>query len=101
MEAIRFGDRDELLAKAKEHKYVYGEKGLGGAHLFYVSSISPITDLGLPSSPSVPASVYLWKEPVRYLGWLGFLGAIAASGYQYIVWRRRQLEGGKDERKEK
>lgn len=103
MEAIRFGDRDELLneAKAKKYKYVYGEKGLGGAHLFYVSNIIPIPDLGLPSSPSVPASVYLWKGPVRYLGWLGFLGALAASGYQYIAWRRKQLEGGKDERKEK
>lgn len=101
MEAIKFGDRDEMLKLAKTKKYVYGEKGLGGAHLFYASNMIAIPDLGLPSRPSFPVLTMLWKQPVRYLGWIGFLGALAASGYQYISWRRRQLEGGgKDERKE-
>lgn len=99
MDAIRFGDRDELLKEAKKYQYIYGEQGLGGAHLFYVSNLSPIHELGLPSTPAIPSSVTLWKGPVRYLGWLGFLGTLAATGYQYISWRRRQFEGGKDERK--
>lgn len=47
-EALKFGDRDELLKEAKaKKKYIYGEVEVGGASLIYASG-EPLTKIGLP-----------------------------------------------------
>jgi len=47
-EALKFGDRDELLKEAKaKKKYVYGEAEAGGTSLIYASN-EPLTKIGLP-----------------------------------------------------
>jgi formate dehydrogenase iron-sulfur subunit len=51
-EALKFGDRDELLREAREWaKYVYGETEAGGTSLIYASK-EPIIKLGLPEKPA-------------------------------------------------
>jgi Fe-S-cluster-containing dehydrogenase component len=53
-DAIIFGDRKDLLSKAKETgKHIYGEAEAGGTSVIYISSI-PLDQLGFPK---VQASV--------------------------------------------
>jgi formate dehydrogenase iron-sulfur subunit len=48
VEALKFGDREELLKEAKARKkYIYGEVEVGGTSLIYASN-EPLTKIGLP-----------------------------------------------------
>jgi len=48
IDALKFGDRDELIKEAKDKKkYVYGEVESGGTSVIYVSN-EPLTKIGLP-----------------------------------------------------
>lgn len=97
--ALTFGERDELLRKAKnviagDARYVnaiYGEKEGGGTRWLYISDV-PFEELGLPmniSSRSVPSMVHdysKWKPGV-------FAGAAAVlGGLGFYTWRRLKVE---------
>lgn len=97
--ALTFGERDELLRKAKnaiagDARYVnaiYGEKEGGGTRWLYISDV-PFEELGLPmniSSRSVPLMVHdysKWKPGV-------FAGAAAVlGGLGFYTWRRLKVE---------
>ena len=57
-----------LIAAAKASgKNVYGEHALGGLGVVYALRESPET-YGLPSSPTIPASIFLWKDIIKPLG---------------------------------
>ena len=47
---------------------------------------------GLPADPSIPTSIFLWKDVVRPLGILGFWGSVAAVVVHYVTFGSRQLE---------
>lgn len=47
---------------------------------------------GLPPDPSIPTSIFLWKDVVRPLGILGFWGSVAAVVVHYVTFGSRQLE---------
>lgn len=93
--ALTFGDRDELLQKAKstvagDKKYVnhvYGEKEGGGTRWLYISDI-PFEELGLPvnitkrSIPSIVHDYTKWKPGV-------FAGAAAVFGALGLYTHRR------------
>lgn len=52
---------------------------------------------GLPADPSIPTSIFLWKDVVRPLGILGFWGSVAAVVVHYVTYggNRRLEEDGK------
>lgn len=97
--ALTFGERDELLRKAKaliakDHRYVehiYGEQEGSGTRWLYISDV-PFENLGLPtniSSRSIPSMVHdysKWKPGI-------FAGAAAIfGGLGFYTWRRRKVE---------
>ncbi len=59
--AIQYGDRDTLLARArqvmagpgKEHLRLYGEREMGGLHIMYLLADDPVK-YGLPHNPRKP-----------------------------------------------
>lgn len=93
--ALTFGDRDELLQKAKATvasdkkyvNYVYGEKEGGGTRWLYISDV-PFEELGLPvniTKRSIPSMVHdytKWKPGV-------FAGAAAVFGALGLYTHRR------------
>jgi len=102
-EAILFGKRDALLAKAHQQlraepgKYipkVYGEHEVGGTSLLYVSDI-PLDFLGYHGDPG--------QEPLPDLTWAALskmppvaLGVMALmAGTYWIIERRMKLMGAK------
>jgi formate dehydrogenase iron-sulfur subunit len=96
--ALKFGNRDELLAEAKQRikadpgkyqNYVYGEKEAGGTSLLYISDV-PFEELGLPSPEEVT------EEPRPHLthGAMGAIPAVIVGlsvvlGGTYAIVKRR------------
>ena len=97
--ALTFGDRDELIRKAKstiasDSRYVdhvYGETEGGGTRWLYISDV-PFGELGLPTDiperdiPSMVHDYSKWKPGV-------FAGAAAVlGGLGFYTWRRLKVE---------
>jgi len=110
-DALKYGDRSELLAEGKKrvealqaegyiNAYLYGERELGGLHVMYVLKDSPEV-YGLPIAPEVPAAAIAWQDVIQPLGWAVGGLTLIGLGLNYIVAREakmtRELPGGKKE----
>jgi formate dehydrogenase iron-sulfur subunit len=99
--AIEFGDRDEMLAKAKQRitdaprryvPHIYGEKEVGGTNVFHLSSV-PFEKLGYETGlPNEPLPDLTHKSmrfvPRIFFSLLAFFGLMA-----WIVRRRNERMG--------
>lgn len=85
-DAIRFGTREEMMARAemrlaqlKEQGYddanIYNPPMVGGTHMMYVLPEKPEV-YGLPTAPKTPVSIDLWEDVARPLGKLASAGAL-------------------------
>ncbi|HWP97144.1 MAG TPA: 4Fe-4S dicluster domain-containing protein [Syntrophomonadaceae bacterium] len=95
--ALTYGNRDELLAQARERvKYlqangypkatVYGATELGGLNKLYILTDTP-DKFGLPVDPKAFTSVNVWQNWVQpYFGWLIPL-ALAGSAVSFVTTR--------------
>ncbi len=110
-DALKYGDRDELVTEGKKrvqalkaeghtNAYLYGEKELGGLHVMYVLKDSPEV-YGLPVYPEVPVTAIAWQDVIQPLGWAVGGLTLIGLGLNYIVAREakmtRELPGGKKE----
>jgi len=95
--ALKFGEREELIAEGKErvsalqtegykNAYLYGDKELGGLHVIYVLDDSPAV-YGLPIDPQVSAATIAWKDAIQPLGWALGGVTILGLGLNYLVAR--------------
>jgi len=106
--ALEFGDREGLLAKAKNRLAVvkkaypkarlYGETEMGGTTFLYLLLDSSEV-YGLPINPTIPLSVNLWKDVIRPIGGLAVGGAAAAVvvGVLANLFKGRYQSSKKDE----
>ena len=84
-EALKFGKRNDLIARAKAaKKEIYGENVLNGLGVAYALE-GPPEQYGLPPNPSIPLSIFLWKDVIKPLGILGFWGSIGAMMLHYVT----------------
>lgn len=91
--ALTFGDRDDMIALGEEkvaalkeqgyaNAQLYGKDELNGLGVMYVLADSPAA-YNFPENPTISASIYLWKialGPVKTLATIG-LAAGALSGW--------------------
>ncbi len=94
--ALEFGEREEMLAKAKARAreingYLYGEVENGGTSVFIVSPIPP-AEAGLPVVGSSP--VQSTREAIKGFS-LGILGLAAIAGV--VVFLLQWIKGNKGE----
>ncbi len=109
--ALRYANRDELVAEGKKrvlalsakgfsNAYLYGDKELGGLHVMYVLDESPET-YGLPAEPRIPAATIAWKDVIQPLGWAVGGLTLVGLGLNFLVAREakraRELPGKKEE----
>ncbi|MBI5483272.1 MAG: 4Fe-4S dicluster domain-containing protein [Deltaproteobacteria bacterium] len=95
-EALKFGKRTEMLDKAKAAKKpIYGENALNGMGVAYALE-GPPEQYGLPASPSIPMSIFLWKDVVKPLGILGFWGSIGAMLLHYVTIGPKKIDDNGD-----
>jgi formate dehydrogenase iron-sulfur subunit len=91
-ETLRYGNRNDLIARATAaKKTLYGEKDLNGLGVVYALE-GPPEQYGLPSSPSIPLSIFLWKDVIKPLGILGFWGSIGAMLLHYVTIGPKRIE---------
>jgi formate dehydrogenase iron-sulfur subunit len=95
--ALDFGDRDEMIAKAKQRVQtlkaqgwaaanLYGENELGGLHVLYVLDDHPAI-YGLPVDPQISASTIAWKSVIQPVGWAVGGLTILGLGMNWLVAR--------------
>lgn len=98
-QTLQFGKRTDLIAKAKAaRKTLYGETELSGLGVVYALD-GPPEQYGLPDKPSIPLSIFLWKDVIKPLGILGFWGSIGAMLLHYVTIGPKKIdetEGGND-----
>jgi len=65
---------------------VYDPPGVGGTGVIYVlhNVTKPELYGGLPSNPSVPLAVKLWKHPLKWLGNLAIVGGLVGLFVHYL-----------------
>jgi formate dehydrogenase iron-sulfur subunit len=97
--ALKFGERDELIAEARERiatypdKYIdhiYGENEVGGTSWLYLSPV-PFDELGFPSLSSTPVTV----NTERAIGAVPPVVVTVAALMSAIYWvarRKQKLE---------
>ncbi len=84
-ETLKFGKRSDLIAKARAaKKTLYGVDDLNGLGVVYALE-GPPEQYGLPAKPSIPLSIFLWKDVIKPLGILGFWGSIGAMLLHYVT----------------
>jgi formate dehydrogenase iron-sulfur subunit len=91
-ETLQFGKRSDLIARATAaKKTLYGEKDLNGLGVVYALE-GPPGQYGLPAYPSIPFSIFLWKDIIKPLGILGFWGSIGAVLLHYVTIGPKKIE---------
>lgn len=91
-QTLQYGGRSTLIASAKAAgKTLYGENDLEGLGVLYALADAPGA-YGLPESPSIPTSIFLWKDVIKPLGILGFWGSVAGVLLHYVTFGPRKLE---------
>ena len=84
--AIAFGERDELLAKARQKGYakVYGEMDLGGLGTLFAFKDAPKI-YGYADKPAINEFVIFWHKFLKPASWLGIGGMTALMGLHYLA----------------
>ncbi len=108
--ALIYGDRDALLAEGRKRveslkakgypdAYLYGDKELGGLHILYVLDESP-DKYGLPVSPKVPDTIFIWQDILKPLSLAVGGLAVVGLGLNYLIARKAKIKhdsSGKEE----
>ncbi len=91
-QTLQFGNRSAMISKAKgAKKTLYGESDLNGLGVVYALE-GPPEQYGLPATPTIPLSIFLWKDVIKPLGILGFWGSIGAMLLHYVTIGPKQIE---------
>jgi formate dehydrogenase iron-sulfur subunit len=95
--ALKYGDRDVLVAEAKQrvqtlisqgwaNANLYGDNILGGLHVMYVLDENPDRH-GLPLDPRISAATIAWKDVIQPVGWAVGGLTILGLGMNWLVAR--------------
>ena len=93
---LQFGTKENLLLKAQKRvdqlkasgfatAGIYDPGGVGGTGVVTVLAYGDKPEAyGLPADPSVPWTVTLWKEPLKWIGNLAIIGGIIGTFLHYL-----------------
>ncbi|HZV88436.1 MAG TPA: formate dehydrogenase subunit beta [Candidatus Binatus sp.] len=103
---LHFGSKDDMKdiaekrAKQLRDDYnfpkagVYDPAGVGGTGVVYILHDATQPELygGLPSNPSIPWSVKLWKGPLKWLGNAAMVGGLIGLVVHYLRFGPKERE---------
>ena len=93
---LQFGTKEALLIKAKKrvdqlkatgfaNAGIYDPDGVGGTGVVSILAFSDKPEAyGLPASPTIPLTVELWKQPLKWIGNLAIIGGIIGTFLHYL-----------------
>ncbi|MBV8206691.1 MAG: formate dehydrogenase subunit beta [Acidobacteria bacterium] len=103
---LSFGTKDALLLKAQkrvdqlkssgfEAAGIYDPQGVGGTGVVTVLAYADRPEAyGLPANPTIPMSVVLWKQPLKWIGNLAILGGIVGAFLHYLRYGPKHVPEG-------
>jgi formate dehydrogenase beta subunit len=84
---------EQLKANGFTEAAVYDPPGVGGTSVVTVLAFGDQPELyGLPKDPVVPASVRVWKGPLKWAGNLALLGGMFAAAIHFVRFGRKDIE---------
>jgi len=103
---LHFGTKDDMkeLAESRAQQLrdhsayanagVYDPPGVGGTSVIYVlhDITNPEAYGGLPSNPTVPWTVRLWKQPLKWLGNLAMIGGLIGVTMHYLRFGPKRVD---------
>lgn len=100
--AVTFGPKERMVAQAQARAKtlggeatVYGDRFLGGTHVMYVLPEKARMYDRLAINPSMPVSVYMWKDFLKPLSAVTIGAALVGTFFHYILkGPKRPDEGG-------
>jgi formate dehydrogenase iron-sulfur subunit len=100
--AVTFGAKDKMIAQAYARAKtlggdatVYGDTFVQGTHVVYVLPEKVRMYEKMVVNPSIPVSVYLWKDFLKPLSVLAIGAALVGTFFHYIIkGPKRPEEGG-------
>ena len=93
---LSFGTKENLLLKAQKRvdqlkasgfntAGIYDPQGVGGTGVVTVLAYADKPEVyGLPTNPSIPLAVFLWKQPLKWIGNLAMIGGIVGTFLHYL-----------------
>ncbi len=84
--ALRFGDREKMIASAKEAGYskLYGEADLSGLGALFAFKDAPKV-YGMQENPAIAESVVFWRAVLKPLTVIGLGGIVAGAAVHYFA----------------
>jgi formate dehydrogenase iron-sulfur subunit len=112
---LHFGSKEDMLELAHKRAAqvrantswkeadVYDPAGVGGTHVIYVlaDAKNPEKYGGLPSDPTVPFFVRMWKGPLKWVGGLAMGLGIAAVFGHYVRYGPKSVDAEEEGRIQK
>ena len=109
---LHFGSKEDMLFEANKrvdqikantsHKNagVYDPDGVGGTHVIYVlhDATNPEKYGGLPSNPTVPFMVKMWKGPLKWIGGLAMTFGVLGMFMHYVRFGPKRAEGEQEKK---
>jgi formate dehydrogenase beta subunit len=101
---LQFGSKDDMLRVAErrveqlkangfDQAVVYDPQGVGGTSVVTVLAFGNEPQLyGLPANPTVPAAVWLWKGPLKWIGNLAMAGGVLAAVIHFVRFGRKEFD---------
>lgn len=98
--AIRFGEREEMVALGRNRASalrqqgyaeagLYGDQFLGGLGRMFVLGAAP-SKYGLPERPTYPPLIKVWQRLLQPLGEIGIVATLfGLVAHRLVVWRLR------------
>ena len=101
VDALSFGDREEMIALGEEkvaalkekgysNAQLYGVEELGGLGVMYVLADSPAA-YNFPENPTISSSVYLWKIALGPVKTLATIGLAAGALSNWLKLRKEEV----------
>ena len=93
---LQFGTKENLLLKAKKRvdqlkasgfstAGIYDPPGVGGTGVVSILAYADKPEAyGLPADPTIPWTVELWKQPLKWIGNLAIIGGIIGTFLHYL-----------------
>ena len=100
--AIRFGDREKMVALGKARAQalqtqgfseanLYGADVLGGLGRMFVLALRPAA-YGIPERPVYPGPIRVWRQVVQPLGRIGIAATLIGLGANWLATRRLRVK---------
>ena len=85
---------DQLKSSGFPAAGIYDPSGVGGTGVVTILAYADKPEAyGLPANPTVPLAVWLWKQPLKWIGNLAIIGGLMGMCLHYLRYGPKRVPG--------